>query len=362
MNKNKHLNELAYKLYLNLNDIEKFKDFFKINNLNIINILNSNNSIISLLIKYYITNNDIENINLILNYPKIILMKRDILSIINYYYLIDINKSINIFTNIFLSLNNTNINISNNILENKDIDFLINNKLYYLFYYIQGLYYKTSINISNNNDLLYFNDNNIFYNNNLYIDKLLYYFQKNMIENDIININNIYKNIDFDYILDGGNIIYSTNKIIDNLDNIKIIINLIKSKKILIILHTKYIKKYDNILKYFNDNNINYYLSPYNFNDDIFILWFFIKSQFKSFIISNDKFYDHYLNIIKDVEYNKNYLNQFKYILEEKNLNYSIKNKYIKQNILYLNTIKIINNIIYIPNIYNKITSIKLLE
>ena len=93
----------------------------------------------------------------------------------------------------------------------------------------------------------------------------------------------------------------------------------------------------------------------------MYILWFFIKTNFKSFIVSNDKFDDFINNLNINNILNKNDLIKFNFILKQQILNYSLKNNFLKEIPLYSNCIQIVNNIIYIPHINNKIIKINLI-
>jgi hypothetical protein len=324
-----------------------------INDINFINlILKVNyNSILSLFLKYYMNIKDDEKINMIFDYPNIKLMKRDIFELIKYYYVFNNTKSIYLFIDIFINDNNI---INNNIIETKDLNFIINNQLYKLLIYLNDFYITTTLS----NDLNKINNSNIIYKfinkDDLLINNLLKYFESKISADELKNINEIFTNINYDIILDGGNIIHSTNGIINDInscDNIKIIINRLKInnfKNPLLIIHKKHIKNFKNILNYLELNKINYYLSPYNYYDDIFILWFFIKSNLSSYVISNDQFSDHLSEIIK-INYNNNKLNNLKYIIKEKILNYNIKNKYINEIPKYSKCIQCDNTYIYIP-------------
>ena len=320
----------------------------------------NNNSIITLLLRYFIKKNDINNINNIINYKNIKLMKRDIFELILYFY-IDNNKYDNyLFINKF---KNYNININNFILETKDIDFILNNKLYNLLDYIINYYIISSIsknNIKNLNKYNFLLLNNYFIKleniniNNILLNELLKKIEINIPEIELDKMNIILSNNKYDVILDGRNIIHSS-KLILKLKNLKIIINLLKNYNFfnpLLIIHEKHLKKNNNLLFFLKSNNINYYNSIYKYNDDIFILWFFIKNNFKLNIISNDKFNDHIFELNK-INYNKNKLNSFKYILQDKILNYNINKKYINKPCSFSKCIQLINNNYYVPTIDN---------
>jgi len=317
-----------------------------------------NDSIKTLLIKNYISLNNNNLLEFIINNKDIKLCKRDYLSLINYYYNLNYNKSLELLLSI----------LNNNIIsfENKDLDFMINKKLFKCIFYLNNFFLVSQIKlnmltefiiIDNSSNILNLKLLNYDFNNN--INKLKIYLES------IIKINdNDIDNNNYDFIIDSGNILHYNNGIIDNkyLNNFEIIYNIIKNdKKILFIIHIKHIKKCPNIINFFKDKNLSYYLTPYNYNDDLYILWFFIKTNFKSFIVSNDKFDDFINNLNINNILNKNDLIKFNFILKQQILNYSLKNNFLKEIPLYSNCIQIVNNIIYIPHINNKIIKINLI-
>ena len=302
------MKQLSYILYNSLNNNEnKIEDI--INTYTLDNLL-LNNGCLSNLLLYYINNKNEEKINYILT--KNNLMKRDYLNISKYYYFFNFNKSLEVFKN---------INYYN--LEIKDIDFLINNSLIKLLYELEGIFIKTTVNLNNFSISLPYIKLEI--NNLKYINEIEKLFTNNILN----NLNKI--KLDYDYIIDAGNILYS-NKGKFNINGLINILN--RCNNSLIIIHKKHLKIdiVKNII-----NNYNYFPTLYNYYDDLFILWFFLKKH--SYIISNDKFKDHNYNL--KFEYNYNILLQ--YII-----NYTKEYELIhKEN----NFIRINNNNIYIPHI-----------
>jgi len=239
-------------------------------------------------------------------------MKRDYLNISKYFYDINFEKSLSIFKNINYETLNT-----------KDIDFLINNKLIKLIYELKDLFIYTKMKI-NLCKLPYIK---LKINNcNTYINQINKYLTVDII-NNLYNIIN-----DYEYIIDAGNILHSDKGSItqNSINGLKKIIN--NNKNSLIIIHTKHFNNShikNIIIKY------NYYLTPYNYNDDLFILWFFFTNNCN--IITNDKFKDHNYNL--NLYYNYNILLQ--YIIHYSS-NYDL---YFKE----YNFIRKCDNNIYIP-------------
>ena len=151
--------------------------------------------------------------------------------------------------------------------------------------------------------------------------------EKLFTDNIVNELNKI--KLDYEYIIDGGNILYSDKGKININGLIKIID---KCNNSIIVIHKKHMK--NNIIKNII-SKYNYYETPYKFYDDLFILWFFFKKH--SYIITNDKFRDHNYNL--NLEYNYNILLQ--YII-----NYTKKYEliYKEHNFIHIN-----DNNIYIP-------------
>jgi hypothetical protein len=252
------------------------------------------------------------------------LMKRDYLNLIKYYYKIDYNIAINIFDKYII----------NNIVS-KDLDFIIENKLFLLIKKLDGIFIKTSIN--SYQQLI--NDNlKLYYLETYHCNQIISYLNLNYINNP---------NKKYNVIIDGGNILYARNGII-NINDFMLIIKKIVSKynSILVIIHQKYCTKFPILIEIMKELSIDYYLTPYNMNDDIFIIWFFLKMQTKAFIITNDKFRDHVYDFAKYCDYNL-----FINILHQQTLNYNILTLLINDEPKYSICIQKIDNNIYVPQI-----------
>jgi len=339
----KYMNSLIFKNFNNVDEINGFIELLYKDNIFI--KLFQDNSTLSLFLKHFIRINDEHNINNIIE-SNIILMKRDYLCIINYFYNKDYNKSEYIFINKIISDDTI-------LLDIKDILYIINNKLFKLLLIIDNLYIEQKqinydkLNIINSNNTLKYiqpcNLNNCLIDNNI-IYKIFDYYNNYL--HDYINKLNNFNN--YNLIIDGGNLLHSDNgKITDqSLLNLEYILNNINEYKPIIILHIKHIKTL-NIKNLLKKNNIPYFLTPYNYYDDKFIIWFFIKSNFSSFILSNDNFHDHIYEI--KLLLNNNLIHyQIYSIFKQQILKYNIKQKNIEKRI-YSNCIQINDNIIYIP-------------
>ena len=314
------LKSLEYKLY-NLLENKNYEEIeVLIKNIKITDIIS--NGLLSNLLKYYIIIENKELINLLLNNNK--LMKRDYLLLSQYYY----NKNYNITIDIFNKIDFTK-------LETKDIDFIIINKMEKLLYLLDGQFISSSINLNTFSDklkLYYIPEINI----NIYLNLLEKKFSSKIL-NKLKNFKLLVPNIT--YIIDAGNILYSDcgNITIKSINGLKLILQ--KLDNLIIIIHEKH---FSHPLITELISHYDYYLTPYKYYDDIFIIWLFLKFYTKCYIISNDKFEDHmyYLN------FNRNDKN----LLLQQIINFSIKNYNLIDIPTYSKCIQIIDNDIYIPN------------
>jgi|UniRef100_A0A6C0EDM1 hypothetical protein len=345
------INELSKNLYINLNSNLNY--IYNYNNDNLIDL--KNNGIISLLILYYIKLNDSININYIINKIKLNdldLLKRDYLNILDYY-----NLNNEIFYQNYLIEFISKIKNNPDIILNKDLDYLIKKKIKDVLLGLNGLFIKTSnTNYNEINTIEYSKLNFYKFDNNL-VNKIILFLENNFSKNINYILNNMFikiKNIEKICIIDGGNVINNykgkiTNQSLQNLENI--VNKLIeKNYKPLIILHNKHIKNINNLDYFLKNKNIYYFLSPFKFNDDIFILWFFFKfinNNIDCFIISNDNFNDH-INIFKNFIFDFNFKNIFKQYI----INYTINPLKINDIPTYSSCIQIIYDTYYKDKIY----------
>jgi hypothetical protein len=243
----------------------------------------------------------------------------------------------------------------------KDINFILNNKLFKLLPYLLELF----IEVDNSNFTLInpININLKKININLY----LLTFLINKIETEFNNI--ILKQItsfhiklnEIKVIIDAGNILHNrqgniTQQSLIDLENI--IINVITNIGTpLIIIHSKHFKTHPELINIFTRTGVIYYKTPYNINDDLFILWFFLKYNCEPYIISNDKYRDH---IFKFNTLTKNQSNipnndlnifQFKNIIKQQTLQYNTLVNEIQKPVNWSFCIQLIDNNIYIPHV-----------
>ena len=188
-------------------------------------VLNKNNKEYnSFKIRILLKENKINLVRELLNQKELKLMKRDYLLFISKND--DKNENINIFKYIIKNYN----------IINKDIDFLINNKLTYILLLLDGYYFKTNYKSNNNNfdDLRFYN----FYNSNLekISNKIINKFSGNKkFFDSIIKFNNFLDINIYKIVIDGGNILFS--KKTKKNDKIK------RYKKLLKILQNPKMKK-----------------------------------------------------------------------------------------------------------------------
>jgi hypothetical protein len=311
------------------NDNNKIEELIK--KIDIYNI--KDNGILSLLLLYYIKNNDNRLDTFLSNIDYNKLMKRDYLILCNNYYYSNYNYSLDIF--IKYLLNNKNIQ-----LLTKDIDYLIENKLYKLLVLLNGLFIKTNINSLQ----LYDNINVI----NTIDNSILQNIKKHITNNIKINIdefNNYLLKINYDYIIDGCNVLLNKGHV--SKKNIENLYRLSTNRNTLVIIHKRHIQKNPDIIANFKKLNIKYFLTPFNNNDDLFIIIAFINNP-NAYIISNDKYRDHVFN------YNQSLFdyNQFKNYIKHHILSYtynSLDNININLQSIYLD-----NNTLLIPHISGK--------
>ena len=160
----------------------------------------------------------------------------------------------------------------------------------------------------------------------------------------------------FDAIIDGGNIIHARQGTINqySLIDLENIISNIKKTigNPLLVIHRRHLKTFPDLINKLKLMNVSYYLTPYNMNDDFYILWFFLKMNTNAFIISNDKYRDHIFKFEtskKNIIYQYN-LSQFNYILHQQTLDFDINTGYIKPKPTYSRCIQLKDGKIYVPH------------
>jgi len=304
------------------------------------NIIRNNNSgIISNLLHYHILISNDLIISTILN--TVNLMKRDYLKLTKYYYNSNYMLAESIFDNNILSKYNYNTDF---ILATKDINFIIENKLFIFLKKLENKFVECDLDIKDDNINL----------GDLQLINIPYEEVQHILSKLNIQVKNKYGSLRT--IIDGGSVIHNRNgKITKN--SLYDLINIAKKcENPIIVIHERHKKTIDNLEETLNKHNILYFFTPRNQNDDIYILWFFLNN-IGSFIVSNDKYKDHIFNLETK---NKNTNSQFNHLLGQQTLNFNCINKWIQPKPLYSKCIQIIDNIIYIPHKLGNFIQIKL--
>jgi hypothetical protein len=350
------MNKLGFLFHKNKDNPEiilQAISFFGLENL----INNKHNGIVSKILEYFISQSDEVTINKIISLINEIsdfhLMKRDYFNLIKYYYLIDTKKSINIFVNNILSKSTSNTEY---VIQSKDINFMIENKLFLLITKLNGLFIEASCDFSCVNQDIINYDNKI----NVKIDNSIFEtINKNLSSENKLYIENFWKinNEEFKVIIDGGNVLHSSQGKLNN-ESIYNLINIIKKTeqlfgKSLLIIHKKHLKTFPNLINQLKSTGVTYFLTPYKVNDDIFILWFFLNIENKPYIITNDKYRDHvfHFETVNKKENTNLSMSQFKHVLSQQSLEYNINNTTISQPIRVSRCIHVIENKIFVPHI-----------
>jgi hypothetical protein len=317
-------------------------------------IKTKNNGLISNILLYYIKILDNIMINklqiMIAELDNFKLMKRDYLNLICYYYNNNYEQAQLLFKQNILPEGN---------LQLKDINFILENNLVKLLPYLDKLFIQ-----SNNGIYSFVNPQTVLLNKvNIKENLILFILEKIELELPIIIVNNInkfYTNIknikkDYNVIIDAGNILFGRNGIITNNSLIDLENIIIKTKETigepLIIIHQKHFKINNKIDDIFLRTNTLYYKTPYNVNDDLFILWFFLKSNCISHIISNDKYRDHifkYKNLSNKDEFS---ICEFKNIIKQQTLGFNLITMDIQKILPWSLCIQYIDSVVYIPHI-----------
>lgn len=352
-------NQLAFELHKNLmipGFVDNVMEKFGIDLL----IKTKNSGIVSNIINYYIETKNTNMINHLITKIDIIsdfkLMKRDYMNLICYFYYSDYQRAQMFFEQNIIRKKSE---VNTCILQVKDINIILSNKLYKLLPYLSGLFISVD-----------FDDINMIVPANSKLKKFTikqelqsYLLDKIECEmkNNIKTVRNFYakKSKLFEAIIDAGNIIHGRNgKIspnsVNDLENI-----IIKTRENIgepiVIIHKRHFKSNPEITNMFIKTNTEYFQTPYNFNDDIFIMWFFVKSFCTCNIISNDKYRDHIFNYTssskKNSKINEFSLCEFSNVIMQQTLSYSFEPYKIQTQLPYSNCIQVIDDQVYIPHI-----------
>ena len=349
---NRGVNQLAFLIYKYKDSefTDKILKQFGIESL----LKTKNSGLISNILLYLINISSTDMINYLINHinkTDFKLMKRDYLNLICYFYTNNFNYAKIFFEeNILLKCTS----IGESILLEKDIDFILSNNLIKLLPYLQGLFIETENNTypTINPTMIKLKKINI----DIILESYLLTKIENELNTQLLSVNNFYlkTKVKFKAIIDAGNILHGRNGIITK-ESLLDLENIINQTKInignpLIIIHCRHFKN-KNINNIFLRTNTIFYKTPYNFNDDIFIMWFFVKLHCDPYIISNDKFRDHIFKFNTSIKSNQFYMCQFTNIIKQQTLNYNLILKQIQFPLSWSNCIQYIDGIIYIPHI-----------
>lgn len=351
-----NINKLSYLLH-NSSNYELHKIVIETMGIDCI-LSTKHNGLISNILNYLIEiKNDILIESILVS--DINLMKRDYLKLIKYYFEKDKDRALNIFEKKVLTKQNKN---TESILLFKDIDFILKNNIGQILEKTIGLFTESTLD---GYELVTPEKINIFYLPELLIHNIKNKIEETYLQKQLNNLNKFWNQWKKPYkaIIDGGSVIHNRNGLIVE-ESYLDLINLIQivSEQIgkpLVILHQKHLKKRPQLLKELNTTS---YLTPYNYNDDLFILWFFLKLGTKPFIISNDKYRDHVFNfetlfISKDRKKEMGFF-QFNNIIKQQILRYDIDKKYIEAQPRYSKCIQLIENHLYVPHKTNQFIKI----
>ena len=296
------INDIANEVYnlIQNNKLDKANNILDINKEKILN-----QEYLTFKIRILLNLKKYEEVYKILTNNQNKLMKRDFFEFIKIYYYIDMKKCIDLFINFVKDKYN---------LTSKDIDFLIDNKLFHILRLLKGYYLSTNKPGDLSNEILDLND---FKDNKIIIkiiEKMNDVLYKKKINKDLWN-----KGLNHDVILDCGNILnsfgtFKNNKRFVSKNSYKYLFKIITDLKLyfknpLLIIYQEHLEINENkskgIIKYINRlidmNNIhkNILVVPKKgIDDDIFIL---INSLiYKIPILTNDQFRD-YIDEFKSI-------------------------------------------------------------
>jgi hypothetical protein len=339
-----------YMLHCSLNNKDMCMSLLE--KIGIHNIIKSkNNGLISNLLEYYIRYDNNMIAPLIQNLMKVecfTLMKRDYLKLANYYYNDNYSMAESIFMNNILSKVNFN---SDFILSSKDIDYMIENRMYRMLEKLENIHINSNMNMNivtpQNPKLVDMSQN---------IRKSILQKIESMIPNNISFIERNFGIKDFKTIIDGGSVIHNRGGMIRSTSIMDLMNITNMCEKPIIVIHERHKKTIKMLEHVFIQNNINYYFTPTHFNDDVFILWFFLKNA-GSYIVSNDKYRDHIFTLETK---GKNTNSQFNHILSQQTLEFNCIKKWLQDKPKYSKCIQKINNMLYVPHVSGKFIEINL--
>ncbi len=355
---NYKINQLSYLIHKSLGNtqiIEQIIQHFSLDNL----VNSKNNGIISNLLQYYISLSDNTMIEQIVTKVELLdkfqLMKRDYLNLIKYYYNNE-EKAEWLCTKLLAKINYN----TESMFQSKDIDFIIENNMGHMLTKLVGLFIETTSSSYQVTDPEYLPVKK-FYSSESVINSIITSIESDLPIELKVNMEKFYHNLTHPYhaIIDGGNVLHSRKGMIYS-NSLQDLVNVIDMTTLtignpLLIIHKRHLKTIPNLQDILNSKKVSYYLTPYNINDDMFILWFFLKTNTQSFIISNDKYRDHIFKFETDKKKaNSNFSwSQFKHIIGQQTLGYDVVNCIINNPPTYSRCIQQYNDKIYVPHANN---------
>jgi hypothetical protein len=283
------------------------------------------------------------------------LMKRDYMCLIKYFYVQDYSRAQMYWVTNILGVK-TNANTS--ILQLKDINFILENKLYKLLGYLSGLFVVSDYTITLN--LIEANTQFKKFSIKPELQSYLISQLENHMGNYVKVANNFYTSQMKNQcvIIDAGNVIHSRNGKVTH-ESIQDLFRVIdKTRKTvgepIVVIHKRHGKSYPELLELLDKSNVKYFQTPYNFNDDIFIMWFFAKSAGTLNILSNDKYRDHIYTYQSSAKSDDFFISEFANVLTEQTLSYQLGSFEIKSALPYSFCIQVIGSNVYIPHISGK--------
>ncbi len=356
----KGASKLAFELHKNSKDLgftEKVIEQFGLDLL----VGTKNSGLISNILNWLITVGNTQMINQLVSKvndtSNFKLMKRDFMSLICYFYHLDYSKAQMYFEKDILS-KKSDTNAS--IIQTKEIDFILAHGLNKLLKYLPGLFINTGHNYTNP---IVQADGNF---RKFTIKPELQSYLLSQIEKSLGNYTKTIRKFNeqiikpYRAIIDAGNVLHGRKGKItsESINDLEIIID--KTRKTigepLVVIHKKHIKSYIKLQEVLVKTDVTYFLTPYNFNDDVFIMWFFVKSGCLTWIISNDKYRDHIYNFQNTLKnYNKqdeSSLCEFSNVINEQTLTYNLELNQIQPIQPYSNCIQTIGKFAYIPHTF----------
>lgn len=298
-------------------------------------IKTKNRGIISVLLSRMIDMHLDYNVDYILNaLTNYTYMKRDYFKPIQYFYSKDYRYAEYIFLHNILGKHTPSTEY---IVTSANLDYMIEHKMFKLIKHLDGVFIETnnkSYTIQTSDKL------NLRHsiNREPFLKEVETYIGT-FIQDMACYLNNPYNEV-----IDGGSVIHNRNNQKPNIDDLIAIAK--KCSNPIVVIHHRHLKTFPNMLEMFSKNNIPYYLTPRGYNDDMFILWFFLKSE-GAFIVTNDKYRDHIYTFETLVKKTNTQFNQY---IKQQTLNYNCNKMWIAEKPVNSRCIQKTQNSIYVPH------------